>query len=132
MGGPGSTSFASVKITGRSLADIQTVTQQVFSENGYVGGAVGSSRMVFEKEGSAANTLAREGFMATQAGARTLLRVRVNIDNWGNDTFHLECEVFMVTGASDSFFAEEQRLANVRTTPYKSLLNEVAKRLKQS
>jgi hypothetical protein len=37
----------------------------------------------------------------------------------------------MVSGAGDSFFEEEHRLANLRSGPYQDLLDEVDKRLKQ-
>jgi hypothetical protein len=132
MSGPGYASFASVRIENRSMAEVEATTQQVFGENGYVGGAPISGRMVFEKEGSRATTVAREGFMAAQSGARSIVRVRAQVVRLEGDAYRLQCEAFMVTGAGDSFFEEEHRLTNVRGAPYQRLLNEVARRLKQS
>jgi hypothetical protein len=131
MSGPGSSSFASVVIPHRSAAEVQAATQQVFGENGYWRGASGPGQMVFETEGSRANTLARDGLAAAQAGARTLVRVRVDLEGLGDGSHRLECQAFMVSGAGDSFFEEEHRLTNIRSRPYQKLLNEVAKRLKQ-
>ncbi|MHC1764514.1 MAG: hypothetical protein AB9869_09425 [Verrucomicrobiia bacterium] len=128
--GAGSASFASVSIPGRSVAEIQAATAQVFSENGYFGGLASNGQMVFEKEGTRANTIAREGLFAAQSGAQTVVRVRADVVSLGSGSYRLQCQAFMVTGAGDSFFEEEERLANLRGAPYQALLNEVAKRLK--
>jgi hypothetical protein len=65
---------------------------------------------------------------ATQAGSITLVRVKADVVSLGTDTFRLQCQAYVVRGAGDSFFEEEQRLANIRSGPYQSLLNKVAKR----
>jgi hypothetical protein len=132
MNGPGSASFASVVITNRSTTEIQAATVQVFTEHGYWGGVSDSAgRMVFETGGSRANTVAREGVLATYQGARTLVRVRAEVVGWGDGARRLQGQAFSVSGAGDAFFEEEQRLSNLRSGPYQSLFDEVAKRLKQ-
>jgi len=128
--GPGSASFASVVIQGRTLGDIVSTTGQVFREEGYVGAQTGPGSMVFEREASRMSTLARDGLVAAQAGARTLERVRVETVALGDGSHRLQCEAFMVTGASDSFFEDEVRMTNLRSGPYRSLMNKVAKLLK--
>lgn len=131
MSGPGSASFASVVIQNRSVTEVQAATQQVFGENGYWGGVSRTGQMVFETEGSRANTLARDGLAATQAGARTLVRVRADVVDLGGGSHRLQCQAFMVSGAGDSFFEEEHPLRNIRSRPYQNLLDEVARRLNQ-
>jgi len=128
--GPGSASFASVVIQGRTLGDIVSTTGQVFREDGFIGAQTGPGSMVFEREASRLSTISRDGLVAAQSGARTIERVRVETVALDGDSHRLQCEAFMVTGAGDSFFENEVRMANLRSGPYRSLMNKVAKLLK--
>ena len=130
MSGPASASFASVTITGRSMEQIRDTTTAVFRTDGYQEFLSGQA-LVFEKEGTRANTLAHDGLVAAQAGASTIVRVRVEMVDLGGDTRRLQCHAFMVKSAGDSFFEEEHRIANFRSRPYQNLLDEVARKLKQ-
>ena len=125
---PASASFASVTIQGHSAEEIGKVTTQVFQEAGYKGGTMGN-QIVFQKEGSRMNNLAHEGVVGTHEGAQTLMRVKMDLVNLGAASYRLQCQAYIVRGAGDPFFEEEQRLANVRSGPYQSLLNKVAKQL---
>ena len=128
--GPGSSSFASVTIKNRSAAEIATATAKVFEADGYQGGRSGAKDMVFEKPASRATSRAREGIAATQAGAQTINRVRVQIVPVSETEHRLQCQAFMVTGGSDPFFQDEVPVAGIRSRPYRSLLEKVAKQLK--
>ena len=68
--------------------------------------------------------------MATQAGAVTVVRVKVELIELGPSSQRLQAHAFMVSGAGDSFFEDEHKLADFRGRPYQRLLDEVAKRLK--
>lgn len=130
MSGPASASFASVTIKGHSVDEIASVTAQVFQEDGYTGGASGNGQMVFQKEGSKMNNLAYEGVAGSYYGAKTLVRVKADIVGIGSGSHRLQCQAYMVRDAGDSFFEEEQKLTSIRSRPYQSLLNKVAKKLK--
>jgi len=130
LGQPASASFASVTISGKSAGQIRDATVAVFRENGFRASAAGQ-QLIFEREGSRANTISRDGLVAAQAGAATLVRVRVELVDLGSGSYRLQCHAFMVSNAGDSFFENEARLANFRSRPYQDLLDEVAKRLKQ-
>jgi hypothetical protein len=125
-----SASFASVTIQNHSAEQIAAATAQVFGADGYRGGPTGAGQMVFEKEASRLTTLSRDGLVATQAGASTINRVRVEIAPLSAGAYRLQCQAYMVTGGSDPFFQEEVRLTNVRSGPYRSLLKKVAEQLK--
>ncbi len=127
---PASASFASVVISGKSAAEIRDATIAVFREDGYQ--VFGSSRgLVFEKEGTKANSIARDGFVGSHYGAVTIIRVRAEVVVLSTGDQRLQCHAYMVSGAGDSFFEEEHKLADFRGGPYQDLLDEVAKRLKQ-
>jgi hypothetical protein len=127
---PASASFASVTISGKSAGEIRDATIAVFRENGYQ--VFGSSRgLTFEKEGSKANSIARDGFVGSHYGAVTIIRVRAELVDLGNGAQRLQCQASMVSGVGDAFTEDEHRLANYRSGPYQDLLDEVAKRLKQ-
>lgn len=127
---PGSASFASVVIKGHSPQEIARVTAQVFQEDGWVGGSMKGHPMVFQKEGSRMTDLAYGGVADTYYGAKTVVRVKMDLVTLGEDSHRLQCQAFIVKDPGDPFFSQEQRLANVRSGHYQSLLNKVAKQLK--
>jgi hypothetical protein len=118
-----------VVIRGAQPNDIMKVTIEVFQEDGYMAGSIGD-QLVFQKEGSRMTNLAYEGVIGTHYGAQTMVRVKTDLVNLGQGAYRLQCQAYIVKGAGDSFFEEEQRLANVRSGPYQSLLDKVAKRFK--
>jgi hypothetical protein len=127
---PTSASFASVKITGKTLDQICQATAAVFQEDGYKVGALSPSGMLFQKEGSRGQSLAYGGVVDTHYGAVTVVRVKAAIVDLGAGTYRLQCNAFMVRNANDSFFEDESPLLNVRSRPYQNLLDKVAMRLK--
>ena len=125
----GSASFASVIIKGHSPEEITRATAQVFKEDGYSGGSMKGRPMVFQKEASRATTMSREGLANTYYGAQAIDRVVVEIVALSGGQQRLQCQAYVVTGGSDPFFQNEVPLTNVRSGPYRSLLNKVAKQL---
>jgi hypothetical protein len=85
--------------------------------------------LLFQKEGTRANSLAYNGITGAYYGATTLVRVKGEIVDLGGGSLRLQCQTYMVRNAGDSFFEEETRLTNVRSGPYQNMLDEVAKRL---
>jgi hypothetical protein len=128
--GPASASFASVTIKNHTAQEIATITSQVFGADGYSGGARGTGELVFDKEASRATSMAREGLAAGFNGASAINRVRVQIVPLAGGIYRVQCKAYMVTGGSDPFFQDEVPLANVRSGPYQSLLNQVRDQLK--
>lgn len=126
---PASASFASVTIHNQPAEKIQNVASQVFRENGYAGGPTGPRTLLFQREGSKANSLAYNGVVGTHYGAQTLVRVKAELVDLGGNSHRLQCQTYMVRNAGDSFFEEESRLTNLRSGPYQKLLDQVAQRL---
>ena len=129
LGGPASASFASVTIENHSLAEIASATAKVFAADGYTGGMSGGSNMVFQKGASRATTLSREGLVDTHYDAQTVNRVKVEIVAVGESGYRLQCKAYVVRDAGD-LLEDEVPLANIRSLPYQSLLNQVKKELK--
>lgn len=128
--GPGSASFASVIIKNHTPKEIHDAAADVFREEGFAAFQVAPDRLVFEKEASRLASLSRDGLVATQAGARTIERVRTELVNLGGGTYRLQCQAYMVSGAGDSFFENEVAKTHIRSGPYRSLMNKVGKKLK--
>ena len=128
---PASASFAAVTIHGHTEVEIASATVRVFQEDGYMGGAAPTAHMTFQKEGSRMQSLAYEGLVNSHEGAVTLIRVKTEIVPLGGDGYRLQCQAYTVRSAGDRVFEEEQRVANIRSGPYQSLLNKVAKELKK-
>jgi hypothetical protein len=129
LGQPGSASFASVTISNHSTSDIQLATAKVFQEDGYQILPAGPSQMLFQREGTRGQNIAYEGIGGTHYGAQTLVRVRASLVDFGNGSFRLQCQAYIVTDAGDKFLQEEQPLSNVSRGPYQALLNKVKSRL---
>jgi hypothetical protein len=129
---PSSSSFASVKIKGHSPEAIAGVTTQVFLAEGYDGGGSITTSMTFRKEGSRMSNLAYEGVVHSYYGARTEMRVKVEIVGLQRGVYRLQCQAYTVTGVGDSFYEEERRVSHMRRGPYQSMLDKVAKQLKES
>jgi hypothetical protein len=126
---PNSASFASVTIANHSAEEIIGATTQVFGADGYSGGVRGSGKLVFEQEASRATTLSREGLYATQQGARTMNRVKVElVPLSGGTSYRLQCQAYVVRDAG-ALLEDEVPYSNLRSRPYQSLLNKVKKQL---
>jgi hypothetical protein len=129
LGKPASASFASVVIANRSVEEIQRTAMSVFQGDGYSAIPGSGNTLVFEKEGTRADSLAYNGVVDTHYGAQTVVRFRTDIVDLGGGSLRLQGQAFMVRNANDAFFEDENRLSNFRSGPYQKLLDEVAKRL---
>ncbi len=130
MGKPAGASFASVIIPGKTPEEICKTTGSVFQEDGYKILALTPASMIFMKEATRGQSMAYSGVVNTSYGAVTMVRVKAELVDLGNGSQRLQCQASMVRNAGDSFFEDESRLTNLRSGPYQSLLNKVAKRLK--
>ena len=130
LGGAASGTFASVTIENHSPEEIAGATAKVFGAEGYMNGRSRAGQLVFQKEASRATTWSQEGLYATQSGARTMNRVRVDIDplSGGSSTGYnarpTSCET------PGDLLEDEVPLTSLRSGPYQSLLNKVKKQLK--
>lgn len=122
-------SFASVTIYNHSIDEIKEMTIRAFKEKGYAPGAPASEMLVFERNASGLTTVARDGLVAADAGARTVDRVKVQWNDVDSGGWRVYCQAYLVSGAGDSFFEEEHRLGNMRSRPYQEILDDVLKRL---
>ncbi len=122
----GSSSLASVMITGKSAEAIQQATMAVFTEDSYRLAGVNGNMIVFEKAGSRANDLAYGGLLVQQP---VTIRVKVIMEVLSPTTDLLKLDAFMVTNAGDSFFADEIPVHKPRRGPYQAYLNKIKKRL---
>ena len=129
-GGPAGASFASVVIPGKTPEEICKTTGSVFQADGYKILALTPSSMVFMKEATRRQSIAYNGVVNTHYGAVTMVRVKAEMLDLGNGSQRLQCQASIVRNAGDSFFEDESRLTNLRSGPYQSLLDKVAKQLK--
>ncbi len=128
---PASASFASVDIKGKTPAQIREATAMVLQKDDYRCAMMGESDMIFQKEGSRGQSLAYNGLVSTYYGGTTLTRFRLQMVDLGAGEYRLQGQAYIVRNAGDSFFEEEQRLANMRRGPYQRLLNDVENQLKK-
>jgi hypothetical protein len=128
LGQPASASFASVKISGRSVGQIQQATVAVFRDDGYQAYNSSGLEWMFEKEGTQMNKVAYGNWIG---GTPVWIRVRTSMVPLGPNSYRLQCHAFMVRSKGDSFFEEEVQLKNIRSGPYQELLDKVSGKLNQ-
>ena len=125
--GGSAASFASVVIPDRSEALIRQTAVSVFRVDGYESFEAPGGGMAFEKRGSLANDIAYGGWIEDRT---TRVRVKAEIILLPDGSHRLQCQVYMVQHAGDTFFQEEHKLSRLSAGPYRKLLEEVATRLK--
>lgn len=121
----GSSGFASVEIQQHSTEEILQTTAAVFRDDGYTLRSADGGRLVFERHGSTVNRVVYGSW-----GNDVVLRVSTQIVPLTPASSRLQCQASMVRHAGDRVLEDEQLLANFRSAPFQSLLNETARRLK--
>ena len=130
LGGAASGTFASVTIENHSPEEIAVAAAKVFGSDGYMDGPSRAGQLVFQKQASRATTFSREGLYATQQGAQTVNRVKLEVVPLsGGSACRLQCQAYIVRDAG-ALLEDEVRLTSLRSGPYQSLLNQVKKQLK--
>ncbi len=117
--------LASVVIKGRSAAEVSIAAERVFTGKGYQAGAAKSAHMVFEKQGSTANTLVYGDW----SGKPVWFRVKIYLRDLGASGFLLDCDAYRVLERGDVHFEEERKLTRVHRGTYQQLLDEVSQGL---
>jgi hypothetical protein len=123
---PASASFASVVIDGHTVNEVRNAAGEVFTADGYTA-MVRGNEMRFEKEGSRAKQLAYEGF-ADPGPVR--IRVDARIVQLSESSIRFECNAYIVKSPGDPTFQEVIKVNNIRSGPYRELVNKVAAKLK--
>lgn len=123
---PGSSSHATVVITGRSPAEIRHTTTTVFAENGYGAILVKPEEMIFDRPGSRRDQLK----WGDVAGGGVIMRVKVQVSRTPTGDHLLKADAYAVQDVDDPFFQSENRNIMLNHRPYQKILNTVAKRLK--
>ena len=120
----------SVTIENHSPEEIAVAAAKVFGLDGYMDGPSRAGQLVFQKQASRATTFSQEGLYATQQGAQTVNRVKLEVVPLsGGSACRLQCQAYIVRDAG-ALLEDEVRLSGLRSGPYQSLLNQVKKQLK--
>ena len=117
--------LSSVVLRGNTPGQIAQVTTEVFRKHDYEVSEAGLNRLMFEKKGSAMNSLAYGSWFPDEP---VWVRVRASIVPTGEQTFRLQCSGWLVKdrgGATE----EEIKIRHMHHRPYDELLGEVAARL---
>jgi hypothetical protein len=123
---PASASFASVVIDGHTVNEVRNAAGEVFTADGYTA-MVRGNEMRFEKEGSRAKQLAYEGFADP---GPVKIRVDARIVQLSESSIRFECNAYIVKSPGDPTFEEVIKVQNIRSGPYRDLVNKVAAKLK--
>lgn len=115
-----------MQINGKSLQEVQKVTQAVFAEDGYATRLAQPNLMVFDRLGSRRDALKWGGVLT---GGVTM-RVKVQFNQLNQTATLLQADAYAVQNAGDSFFESDSRNLILNRRPYQKLLDQVQKRLK--
>jgi len=118
--------LAAVEIQGNTPGQIATVTEAVFTENGYKLTGSSPGKFVFEKPGSGMNKFAYGDWVGD---TEVWVRAKLNIVPIGEALFRIECTADLVKDKGRS--TEEQiKISSMHHRPYQKLLDDAAARLK--
>jgi hypothetical protein len=123
---PGDTSHAVVQINGRTLKEIQDTTATVFGEEGYSVRTRSADLMVFARPGSRWDAAKYGGW----SGEGVTMKVHVAFSGLSGGSYRLQANAYAEQNTDNEFFRDENRAMTLNRTPYRRLLDEVAKRLK--
>ena len=120
MGGPASAGFASVKIGGQPVDQVEATTVKVFQNEGYRA-ASSSDGFVFEREGSRWQQIA---YGSNLDDDKVIERVYAQVVDLGGEVNRLQCTAYVVRN-SGSGLEDEVRLPKLRSGYYQDLLDKV-------
>lgn len=130
--GPGSGSLAAVMVKAGEPLAVARAVSEVFQEAGYQPTPVPANRsremrMVFEKEGTAKDTLMYGGWSFESLWYR--VKIRISPLDAATKTYLVTCDVFRVHHRGDRHFEEEQRLKSAKRGSFRELLEQAKKRV---
>ena len=121
---PASVGFASVKIGGQTVEQVQATTVKVFQNEGYRA-AESPDGFVFEREGSRWEEVA---YGSNIGDGKVINRVRAQIVDLGGGVCRLQCTAYVVRDAGTGV-EDELQMPRRKNGYYKGLLDQVVQRL---
>jgi hypothetical protein len=121
---PSSASFASVKIGGQTVEQVQATALKVFQDEGYRA-AASSDGLLFEREGSRWEEIAQGSNIDNR---KVINRVRAQIVDLGGGVCRLQCTAYVVRDAGTGV-EDEIKLPPWKSGYYQNLLDKVPQRL---
>jgi len=116
--------LAFVIVENRTTEQVTIATKAVFQGAAYEPGRADKDELVFERPGTAMNTLAYGDWY----GSRVWERVKVYQRELAPGRTLVDCDLYMVQDHDDPFFQKERKVSR-RKTYYQDLLDQVVKRL---
>jgi len=119
-------SLASVTVSNRTMAEINTATLGVFRRNSFVGGQTSPGQYRFERAGSALNRLAYNDLF----GEGVAVRVFVSVTPLDGTSTRISCKAEVVQDPGDPIVEDSYKVRKFQKKPYQDLLNEIQARLR--
>lgn len=117
--------MANVTVGAASLEEVETAIHSVFIADRFLlKKSVGKQKM-YERPGSRMKDLAYGGLASDGAWERAYL----DIHDLGNETFRIECNVYIVSKNGDPFFDDQTTVLKLFGGQYRRLLNRVKLKL---
>lgn len=121
---PSSASFASVKISGQGIEQVQTATIKVFENEGYTT-ELSPDGLLFEREGSQWEEIA---WGSNVGDGQVINRVKAQVVELGGGVCRLQCAAYVVRDAGTGV-EDEVKLRRPRRGYYQGLLDQVVQKL---
>ena len=124
--GSGNDSLASVTVSNRTMAEINTATLGVFRRNSFVGGQTTPGQYRFDRAGSALSRLAYNDLF----GEGVAVRVYVTVTPLDGVVTRISCRAEIVQDPGDPLIEDSYKVRKFQKKPYQDLLNEIQARLR--
>lgn len=124
LSAPDSASFASVKIGGHTVEEVQATVVKIFQSEGYRA-TTSADGLLFEREGSRWEEIA---YGSNVGNSKVINRVRAQVVELGGGVCRLQCTAYVVRDAATSI-EDEVQLLRPRRGYYQGLLDQVVQNL---
>jgi hypothetical protein len=112
--------MASVEISGHTEAEIQKATTAAFLAHGYLKTDLKTDSLIFEKQGSAWETVNYGGL----SGGPAWIKIRVKLVSAETGSHTLGCDAYAVEGHGDVGMEIERKFLFAKRTECKKILDE--------
>ena len=124
--GPAENDLATVTITNRPLASVQTAVTKVFLAHGFIAGPAEADTLEFTRKGGHWDKLLYGSFVFED---KVTLKVTVTTQLQPDGAIVLSCQPWVVESQIDPVFVDDQQVRPLSKGPYEKLLKEIQKQL---
>lgn len=118
--------IASVTITNRPMAEVQSAVAAVFAQHGFGGGQTAANQFTFSRLASPAD---QQAYGNEMFNGPVSIKVAVTTTSLPSGNILVGCNGWLVEAPKDPMYQNSYRVRQLREWPYQQLMDEIKARL---